>query len=347
MQKNKLGHGTDYQMNKYNNLLNKASCEFDVQMGEHESVSHYKARIVYSIVGRMAMASLFDMPDSGSISITHMKKRIIELISDFKKMYPEITPEIASDEDRFAEELYDIFIKTGCIYHEPNRIVQSAPNSGVLGEVVLTRGYELQKKQRISGLGTYVVGEASRNDFFSFYQLDNHSILRRWDYFTESLSWINFDDSGKVEYLRMNAPYTRGYWVDKPYNNGVISVLRTTGDGTRLYYFYKVSNGELKVSPIPQWMTEDSEYRTISNSCLAHYGELPPTKYYYDGEIVHLRFQYLLPPSELNLIKLYSWPEQMLIIPSDFKRICNTAVFIGIKDLLSRLGYEFVEENYE
>lgn len=334
-------------MNKYNDLLNKASWEFSIERGDQEKVDHFKARIVYSIIGRMAIASLSDTPDDGSVSIIHMKKRIIELISNYKKMYPEIASEIASEEDVFADEIYSIYMNAGCIYHEPNRIVQAAPNSGLLGDIVLTRGFELQKKQRVSGLGTYVVGESSSNSIFNFFQLDNHSISSRWNQMTESLSWIDFEEVGSVEYLRMSAPYTRGYWIDKPYDNGRISLLRTTGDGIRLYYFYVVNEGELKVCPISQWRTENFEYRTISNACLAHYGELPPTQFYCDGDIVHFRFQYLLPPSELSLIKLYSWPEQMLIVPSDFKRICDTTVFMGIKDLLSSLGYEFMEEYYE
>jgi len=334
-------------MNKYNDLLNKASLEFSIERGDQEKIDHFKARIVYSIIGRMAIASLFDTPDDGNVSIIHMKRRIVELISNYKKMYPEIVSEIASDENVFADEIYDIYLKTGCIYHEPNRIVQAVPNSGLLGDIVLTRGFELQKKQRVSGLGTYVVGESSPNSAFNFSRLDNHPLSSRWNQVTDSLSWIDFEYAGTIEYLRMNAPYTRGYWIDKPYDNGDISILRTTENGTPLYYFYVVNGGEMKVCPIPQWRTGNSEYRTISNACLAHYEKLPPTQYYYDGDIVHLRFQYLLPPEELNLIKLYSWPEHMLIIPSDFKRISSTAVFMGIKDLLSDLGYEFVEEYYE
>lgn len=52
---------------------------------------------------------------------------------------------------------------------------------------------------------------------------------------------------------------------------------------------------------------------------------------------------YLLPPRELNFLKLYSWPKTCTKIPSDFKRKISKEVFIAIKSLLTDAGYEFKE----
>ena len=45
----------------------------------------------------------------------------------------------------------------------------------------------------------------------------------------------------------------------------------------------------------------------LSNACLASRGTLPPTRFKTDGAIVRVNIGYLLPPPELNLLKLYSW----------------------------------------
>ena len=50
---------------------------------------------------------------------------------------------------------------------------------------------------------------------------------------------------------------------------------------------------------------------------------------------------YLLPPRELNLLKLYSWPETCTSLPCDFRRKLSTEVFTAIKNILSDEGYEF------
>ena len=47
-------------MKKYNGLLAEIAREFHIEQGEAESMERWKARIVYSLLGRMAYASLYD-----------------------------------------------------------------------------------------------------------------------------------------------------------------------------------------------------------------------------------------------------------------------------------------------
>ena len=53
---------------------------------------------------------------------------------------------------------------------------------------------------------------------------------------------------------------------------------------------------------------------------------------------------YLLPPHELEFVKLYSWPEACTSLPCDFKRKLSTEVFSVMKTVLSDQGYEFKGE---
>lgn len=77
-------------MKKYNGLLAEIAREFHIEQGKTESGERWKARIIYSLLGRMAYASLNDhleeneeLPEDQSISVTHFKRRIITLLDTF------------------------------------------------------------------------------------------------------------------------------------------------------------------------------------------------------------------------------------------------------------------------
>ena len=87
-------------------------------------------------------------------------------------------------------------------------------------------------------------------------------------------------------------------------------------------------------------MIDSGSYRTISNACLHHYRELPPTKFQIDGPIIYLQIQYLYPPAEQNLIRLYSWPD-FESHQYTFRRVMDANVFNDIKAALEKTGYMF------
>ena len=83
-------------MKKYNGLLAEIAREFHIEQGEAESMERWKARIVYSLLGRMAYASLYDhleeneeLPEDQSISVAHFKRRISTLLDTYLRLYPE------------------------------------------------------------------------------------------------------------------------------------------------------------------------------------------------------------------------------------------------------------------
>ena len=47
-------------MDKYNGLLSKVSQQYQIFKGNHETPDEWKTRLVYSICGMMAYASLWD-----------------------------------------------------------------------------------------------------------------------------------------------------------------------------------------------------------------------------------------------------------------------------------------------
>ncbi|SDY46980.1 hypothetical protein SAMN02910264_02313 [Ruminococcaceae bacterium YAD3003] len=330
-------------MDKYNGLLRNASLEYSIDRGTHESITDFKSRIIYSIIGRMAMASLWDMPETGYVSINHLKNRIKELLFCYRQMYPEINDGITADDSLFADEIYNILMYSGCIYHEPNRIVISAKNDGCKGNALFTRGYPLSIKQCISGLGTYktnIITAKSIKDLFLF---DRQPLETYWESCTSRLEWNQMELDVDTEFLNMSPTYS-SYWVTKGDNSGRVSILRIGPKGRQIYYFYKYENNNFYVSQIPYWRVENS-YRALANACLKAYGALPKTEYVIDGDIVNIRFAYLPPVEEFYLWKLYSWPGSFLDLDNSFKRVCSLVPFEAIMSTMVELGYEFAEVN--
>lgn len=333
-------------MNKYNGLLNRASNEYKITRGKSEDVNQWKIRIIYSLLGKMALASVYDVLEGEESSVIHMKRRIEQLAAHYKDMYPELGMMMPTEYEELSDEIYKIYLNTGNIYHKPNHIIMAAQTDICLNGIRFTRGYEIDAKQMMSGLGTYIKDETNitTGSFLDMYQLNHHTLADYWTICVKRANWQTFHSDFAIEYLRMVPPFTRGYWIDKPDNSGRVSLLRTGIKGSQLYYIYKVENEKIMVSQLPQWQVEDYAYRFLSNACLYKEGVLPPTKYHYDGDLVYLSFGYLPPPAELYLWKLYTWPISIASLPKDFNRICMRSVFDEIRSVMQQQGYKFIEE---
>lgn len=332
-------------MNKYNHLLNRVADEFSILRGDKENSLQWKVRLIYSVIGRMAIASLYDIDEEESISITHLKRRVENLLRSYKVMYPEVNRLFTINTEEFSSEIYDIYLHTGCIYHAPNRIVMSAKSSAAAGDIQFTRGYMLDEKQMLSGLGTYKIFDHAEKtvSVSDMFLLEEVSLKEKWNRCISRAKWIEFYLDNDTEYLRVEPPFSRGYWVNKPDTSGEISILRTGYRGSRLYYLYKFENEKIMASQLPQWEVEDYCYRVLAIGCLANKGNLPSTTYKCDGDIVYINFGYLPPPAELYLWKLYSWPASLLSLPKDFSRVCVRKVFEAIKKIMVDRGYRFEE----
>lgn len=333
-------------MNKYNNLLVRISEEYVIRKGKAEDQNQWKARLIYSFFGRMALASLFDIDEEETSSIIHMKRRVEALLLNYLEMYPELNKYLPIDPSELSNEIYDIYLHTGVIYHEPNRVLMATKSEVSWEGIIFSRGFGIETPQNLSGLGAYRQTEPITNtgSLTDMFQLETSSLLKIWDYYLKNAEWREYHAEANVEYLRTIPPFSKGYWVDKPDTNGKISLFRSGFKGSKLYYLYRVEAGVVMASQLPQWLVEDYNYRLLANACLFNEGVLPPTTYKYDGELVYINFKYLPPPPELYLWKLYSWPASMVSLPKDFKRICVRKVFNAIKKEMQTKGYSFIEE---
>lgn len=330
-------------MNKYNRLLSKVSQQYHILRGNQETEDEWKTRLVYSICGMMAYASLWDDTEE-PISIVHLRRRIRSILGGYKSLYPELSGTLPHDSEELEEEITNQFLSTGVVYHRPNRIAASKKREEHFGGVLFQRGIALDDISCVSGIGFYSKQDGGTNphDIKTMFGLEQEKLQTLWQTTLSSASWesrTSFEFG--TEYLRLKPPFSRGYWVDKPDKTDIISILRTGMRGSRLYYLYRYVDATLGVSPLPQWQVENYNYRTLACACLSSHGTLPPIEYFEDGALVHIRMNYLLPPRELEFLKCYSWPEVCTSLPCNFRRKLSVEVFAAIKNILSGEGYEF------
>lgn len=136
-------------------LLREAAGYFGLSKGDRENTDHFAARVFYCAAGRMALASLWDGGEEGDVSLVHLKARARRLLDAYRDLYPECGAYFP-DTGEMAEEIYEIYRANGLVYHSPNRVSMAMPARGRAGSLSLTRGEPLEKRQRMSGLGTYV-----------------------------------------------------------------------------------------------------------------------------------------------------------------------------------------------
>lgn len=331
-------------MNKYNGLLSTVAHKYHIYKGTQETENDWKTRIVYSICGMMAYASLWDNSDEGSISIVHLKRKVHNMFANYKSLYPELSSSLPYVSEELEDEIANQFLSTGVVYHCPNRIALSMKHEEPFCDIIFQRGIAIDSISCISGIGLYSKqnGVTNSDRAKTMFGLEHETLQAFWGATLSTVSWgtdLLFDQN--TEYLRLKPPFSQGYWVNRPDTTGTVSILRTGMKGSQLYYLYRYSDATIEVSPLPQWQVESYNYISLACACLSTCGTLPPIEYFEDGALVHVRMNYLLPPHELEFLKLYSWPETCTSLPSNFRRKLSTEVFTAIKNVLSDAGYEF------
>ena len=329
-------------MNKYNSLLLHIAEKYHIKRGNNESDIEWKVRIIYSICGLMAYSSLWDNIDEEPVSIAHLKQRVRNVHNSYLELFPEISSCFGSE---LGEEIADIYLKSGIAYHRPNRIVPSRERCSCVGNICFQRGINIDNIERVSGLGFFSQNTSVENGLLisQMFNLCEKKLLDYWKELLDNANWVRAEEfRSDVEYLKMEYPFTRGYWTDNPYKNGQESLLRTVFLGSKLYYLYRFRNGIFEISPLPDWMVSEYQYRYIASACLHSIDMLPSIDYTIDDDLIHMHFNYLLPPRELNWIKLFTWPENCNTFPNDFYRKCSFEVFNAFVKTLSEKGYSFI-----
>jgi hypothetical protein len=336
-------------------LLEQIADDLGIRKGIKESEASWKTRVAYSAAGKMALGSLWDEEDDNKpISVRHFKQRaereltaLCKIDSDVKDQF-----EDATLIKNITDEIYDIYLSCGYIYHSSNRIAPCEEKIVRIKGLSFVRGCGLQEPLMVCGLGLYesieyVLGNYEPvESLVDLYQLQTAQYDKCLEKSVNEAEWQEIKIAGDVEYLRIKPPFYYGYWQSKP-DEQVVSLMRTkanTQGQQHSYYLYKKEGQMVKARQLPYWLIENKGYRFASNWILKRQRTLPPSLYINDGDLIHLHIQYLYSPNIQNFIKLFSWPKYFNDLKkSAFERVMNRDVFRVIRKTLETLGFQFKE----
>ena len=334
-------------MTLQNNLIPIIAKAYRIERGTTEPVEQWRMRVIYSMLGQMAYASLWDVEENEQpVSVVHFKSRMKKLIESYCDIFNDLHKSFGYNYENLLEEIYTIQLNGGTLYHTSYRLAPTQYSCASAEQILFTRGMAPGEKRFVSGQGTYLLSQEkqSMNSPQRMFQLPEKTLIETWEHLMRTAKWSLFHQNESVEFLRLEPPFKYGYWQRQKEEDHEVSLIRMGINENRFYYLYKEKEGKSFVSQLPTWMSDGHRYRRVSNALLAAKDSLPVAIYHEDGPIVTLALRYLMPAEELDFIKLYSWPTSCIELPHDFNRIFAKDVFYAVKTALEPIGYQFVKE---
>jgi len=337
-----------------NDLLNTIGKQLNIP---RTADSEWICQIVYSVAGKMALASLWDhTEDQSSISIQHFKNRMAQSFDAYEGIFPQISHFLPNDKSNLLEEIYSIYLRTGFLYHSAYKIAPAVSVQANYENLTFNRTTSPDNTFFMSGLGFYYPQKLSANStVVDMFGLQHQRFENYLAELIKQNEWEPIEWPDDTEFLRLDPPFSRGYWQQVPEKSQRVSLARY-GEPNKLFVFYRYHAGRYQQKPIPEWRIRDwfssgavnyGEYRRIAIALLKQYGTLPAIKTKSIGNLVEINVGYRLPPSEEEFYKLYSWPATYDFssnLPQVFTRKMAKQVFPMFKHTLETLGYCFVEE---
>lgn len=314
-----------------------------------EEKEQWARRVVYSICARMALASLWDSESDGTVSVQHMKNRILEILEVYQLLLPEI---ISSDNygdfnKSIAEDIYSTYLASGFLYHKANRVTSSLYSTINFDNICLVKGIYATSTCYMSGMGPYIVNDLANEKGFDLHiNHPNAGVLL--NKMIDDAVWDEYyGEVGKESFLRTYPSFKNKYWIDKYDRPGEISLFKygEIGKEALRYCLCKKVNGELFISELPYWMSEDRRFTLLSVELLKRFGTLPQIIAKKQESFVEIDVGYRLPPEEEALFRLYSWPKRFDMDNQPFNRIVSNRVYPIMKELFVQTGFEVKEEN--
>jgi len=300
----------------------------------------------------MALSSLWDKSEEKqTISIQHFKSRMTQIFESYHELFPEVNYQ---NTEFLVNEMYDIYRRTGHVYHSAYQISPAAKKSVTSCGIMLHRGVSPEEVHYMSGLGMYSIGRTESVE--SVADMFNLQTITFEDYLNELVradTWTDVVWPDSSEFLLIKPPFTKGYWKKEPDKVESISLARY-GDPNKTYAFYRYKDGRYQQQMIPEWRVKDvktddsfSEYRRIATAILKHYNVLPNIQAAKKGSLVEVHVGYRLPPTEEDFFKLYSWPTLYNLDEKTqhvYRRKMTLEFYPVFKKELEQIGYNFEED---
>lgn len=323
--------------------------ELNIGKDKSEKEVEWCRRVVYSAVGRMALATLWNENDKGEISVRSLKRMTYELLKAYESIVPEInsTSNYGECTDKLCDSILSTMESAGFLYHRANYYRIAKSKHIKMGEVNFRRGIYATESCYMSGLGAYTKAtNAEENDetFLDSFEKPQFVLQK----LIESASWRECDfEKDQVEYLKMKKPFTNGYWIDQPNFQFQYSLARIKKEHEaffQTYYLLRNTSDGMKAAELPAWVSEDRNYTVLSTALLQYYKQMPPVIIKYGDEIAKMEIGYRLYPDVEKLILAYSWPKRYDGENSLFSRIIPKSLSGTLKKILVDTGYNVKEE---
>lgn len=264
-------------------------------------------------------------------------------------------------------EILDIYIQTGSFYKRNYYLAPAKRRSITMSEnISLERGVFpgefLERLLSVSGLGYWQSGTFSANpdnNFETLFDLQNVS----YELYYQHLE-SRFEQEAKIckelyddsKYLRTepDSQIWGTYWMPsfRPREDGLL-LGRYGYAGKERYYLFRREGKSYAVLDLSEFETNpifrrprngSREYIRIACAILAHRGVLPNVHAKIGTGTVEIKFGYLLPPSELSFLKLYSWPSKgFKTVGQNYNRRIAKELYPPFRDYLKKLGYKVIE----
>ena len=328
--------------------LKKIAYDIKVIQDPEESDDDWKRRVIYSVCGRMALASLWDCANGETVSVQHLKNRCKEILGAFETVYPEcISLSNYGEHDlEIVNCIYNLYLSNGQFYHKSNRLAPSKKIRKTIGGVSLIKGLYATDSCRMSGIGPYLVDTNGDSgvDSLGFCHPESTLLL---DTLINNAYWHELQiDNQHYSFLRTKPPFTRGYWMNSPDREGGItmSCYGEDGSGQKQYYLTKVAGGKRWIADLPTWISENRMHVYLTTEILKRYGTLPPIIVKLHETMAEIEIPYRLPPEEETFVKVYSWPQRYNGQEHSFTRIIASELLSLMKRLFAQIGFDVQEE---
>ncbi len=314
----------------------------------------WSTRVIYSAVGKMALCSLWDKTDNEKLSLQHFKNRAKRLLEADAAIWKDRVTFKTIDLDAWADEIYDVYRRTGQFYHAAYQLAPAQHAFCRRNGVALHRGVPPDVKFNMSGLGFYETGGSAEDvsspaELFDLQSQTSATFLQELE---RSGKWEPIDWTEGTDFLRVDSFFKRGYWMEEPAQDGIVSLARY-GTPNKIYALYRFSEGRFFQMTLPAWRYIDfyseqqmdcGEYRRIAIAILAQRGVLPPITVHRKYNLLEISLGYLLPPAEEAFFKLYSWPAGFRTVKNDFNRLMTSSVYSLFEKQMETLGFNIIGE---
>ena len=339
-------------------LLNAISQQLSLYQDKSESTEEWHGRVLYSALGKLASASLWDSPDDWNheLSVQAFKSKIKTNTEYYQKIVHSNCLYLC-DSQTLADEIYSIYKKSGFIYHRANWIYPSICSSYESGDVRIIRSGNPLKYRNMSGLGEYTAHTERTEKVY--YKLEEMFALHTIPFaeavreYIKDAAWKIIDEFPDDTEFLVHSQFRKGYWCKSPSDNIEVSLLRVPLAAGQLYYLYRESENGWEWSQLPAWLTnpvidntESKEWLSIATGLLMLSNSLPTIDIATSDKLITITIPYLLPPAEEAFFELYSWPLKDVFL-TDFKqhytRKMSTDIFPIFEKMMKQLGYKFTE----